>query len=226
MVQANVCTVCLVIWGYFVNIILLGKPGAGKGYVAQILKNEYNFNHISTGALCRKNVEQKTELGLLVDDYMKKGELVPSKIILEMLKDEYSHFVNQPCVFDGFPRTLEQAQELAKIIDVDAVVFVDVPDSVLISRVLSRKSCAKCGTVADFAKNETSCPKCGGEFVGRSDDNEQVVKNRLDIYNKQTKPLIDFYKNKIIKLDNSGEWSTTKKNLQQIIENLLKNGDR
>lgn len=226
MVQANVCTVCLVIWGYFVNIILLGKPGAGKGYVAQVLKNEYNFNHISTGALCRKNVEQKTELGLLVDDYMKKGELVPSKIILEMLKDEYSHFVNQPCVFDGFPRTLEQAQELAKIIDVDAVVFVDVPDSVLISRVLSRKACAKCGTVADFSKEETTCPKCGSEFVSRADDNEQVVRNRLDIYNKQTKPLIDFYKNKIIRLDNSGEWSTTKQNLQQIIENLLKNGDR
>ena len=213
-------------WGYFVNIILLGKPGAGKGYVAQVLKNEYGFYHISTGALCRKNVAEKTELGNIVNDFMQKGELVPSEIILKMLKNEINNIQNEHCVFDGFPRNIEQAQELAKIIDVDAVIFVDVPDNVLIDRVLSRKSCIKCGIVADISKNQNACPKCGGEFATRADDNVEVVKNRLDVYHKQTAPLIQYYSIKIISLDNSGEWENTKENLKQIIENLLKSGDK
>ena len=204
------------------NIILLGKPGAGKGYVAQVLKNEYGFYHISTGALCRKNVAEKTELGNIVNSYMQKGELVPSEIVLKMLKNELMYTQNEHCVFDGYPRTLEQAEELAKIIDVDAVIFVDV----LIDRVLSRKACSKCGTIADFSKKQTSCPKCGGDFVSRIDDNEEVVKNRLNIYNITTAPLLDFYKNKIISLDNSGDWEKTKQNLKQTIDNLLVNGGK
>lgn len=208
------------------NIILLGKPGAGKGYIAQTLKNDYNFYHISTGALCRKNVSEQTELGLLANKFMQKGELVPSEIIFKMLQSELKYIQNQSCVFDGYPRTIEQAKELAKIIDVDAVVFVNVPDSILIDRVLSRRSCAKCGHVADFDKNQEICPKCGGEFVSRIDDNIDIVKNRLEVYNHQTAPLIEYYKDKLILLDNSSKWENTKQNLKQIIENLLVGGEK
>lgn len=208
------------------NIILLGKPGAGKGYIAQVLKNEYGFAHISTGALCRKNVAEKTELGNVANDFMQKGELVPSEIILKMLKNELNNIQSQNCVFDGYPRTLEQSEELAKIIDVDAVIFVDVPDNVLIDRVLSRKACSKCGTIADFSKKQTSCPKCGGEYVTRNDDNEEIIKNRLNIYNTETAPLLEFYKSKIISLDNSGDWKNTKQKLKQIIEKLIKYGGK
>ena len=203
------------------NIILLGKPGVGKGYVAQVLKNEYDFYHISTGALCRKNVAENTELGMIANEFMQKGELVPSEIVFKMLQNELKYVQNKHCVFDGYPRTIEQATELAKIIDVDAVVFVDVPDNVLIDRVLARKSCVKCGMVADISKEQNICPKCGGSFATRVDDNVQVVKNRLDVYNQQTAPLLEYYFDKIIPLDNSGEWENTKQKIKQIIENLL-----
>ena len=207
------------------NIIFLAVQGAGKGTFAKKLKEKYGYAHISTGDILRERASVDDELGNKIKNLIDNGIFVPNDIIFKMLKNELIYIQNQHCVFDGYPRTLQQAKELAKIIDVDAVIFVEVPDNVLIDRVLSRKSCVKCGTVADILKVQKVCPKCGGEFATRADDNVEVVKNRLDIYNQQTAPLIEYYSNKIISLDNSGEWENTKIKLKQIIKNLLKTVD-
>ena len=205
------------------NIILLGKPGAGKGYIAEILKSEYNFKHISTGALCRKNIAENTELGKIVNQYVSAGGLVPSEVILQMLEQEVKALKNDNCVFDGYPRTLDQAESLKQIAKIDAVLFVDVPDNVLIDRVLNRRTCSGCGAPAEVGQVENTCKKCGGALVTRADDNIDVVKNRLKVYEESTAPLKEFYSDMIITLDNSGTVDQTKERLNTIVNDLLKN---
>lgn len=204
------------------NLILLGKPGAGKGFIADILKNEYGFYHISTGALLRKNIAEGTQLGQVANGYMAQGELVPNDLVFDMLKDEIGKMKSKNCVFDGYPRSALQAKSLADIVNIDSVLFVDVPDDILIERVLSRKTCLACGNLSEIGQKDTVCKKCGGELVTRADDNLEVVTNRLNVYNKSTAPLKEFYADKIVVLDNSGSVEQTKQKLNQIISDLLK----
>lgn len=202
------------------NIVLLGKPGAGKGYVSEILKNDYGFKHISTGNLCRENIKNNTSLGIIASTYVQKGDLVPLDIILDMLKQaliaQSGNFI-----FDGFPRTLQQAEELAKLAHIDAVIFVDVPDEIILERIAKRRICPACSKLfsTDDVKDEI-CPACNTKLIKRADDDAQVAKKRIELYNQDTKPLIDYYKDKIYTLDNSKTIQNTKKQLKEITERI------
>ncbi len=205
------------------NIVLLGKPGAGKGYVSKYLQEKYGFTHISTGDLCRKNIKEKTEVGLLLEDYCQKGLLAPIDLILKMLKEEVLSHKNENIIFDGFPRTIEQAKELESITDVNLVLFVDVADATILERISKRRVCPKCNKMfsIDDAKDE-KCTNCGANLIVRADDNLDVAKNRLLIYEKETKPLVDYYKAKIVVVDNSGSVDNTHKILDNIASKFLK----
>lgn len=181
------------------NIIIFGPQGSGKGTQSGLIKEKYNIAHISTGDLFRENIKNQTELGKLAQTYINKGELVPDQVTINMLKDRIS---NPDCkngfILDGFPRNLSQAEALEKIVNIDAVILLDLDRNVLINRMLNRRTCRQCAfiTSLDWLNGKTVCPKCGGELYQRDDDVLEAINKRLENYDKQTTPLIDYYKNK------------------------------
>lgn len=188
------------------RIVLLGPPGAGKGTQAAKLTIKYNIPHISTGDIFRKNLKEKTDLGIKAKEYMDKGLLVPDDIVVDIVKDR---LVEKDCkegfLLDGFPRTVEQAEALEKELDdlgiiLSGVINIDVKDQVLIDRLTSRRVCRNCGATynAKFnkPKQDNICDICQGELYIRDDDKEETVKNRLRVYKEQTQPLIDYYSRK------------------------------
>lgn len=188
------------------KIIMLGAPGAGKGTQAIKIAEKYNIPHISTGDILRANMADKTELGLVVKTYMDQGMLVPDDLIVDVLIDrvQQDDCVNG-YVLDGFPRTIPQAEVLDKALTelgdkIDYAVNVDVPDENIINRMSGRRACVTCGATYHIvhipSKVEGICDTCNSELILRDDDKPETVKNRLDVYHKQTQPLIDFYSNK------------------------------
>lgn len=187
------------------NIILMGPPGAGKGTQAKKLVEEYGLYQISTGDLFRKALKEKTKFGVIASYFIQFGHLVPDEYTVEMvrefLKENIDSFKNG-FILDGFPRTIIQARELESIakefgFDIDAVINIDVPSEKLIKRLSGRRTCKDCGTtyhvVFNPPKTEGVCDKCGGELYQRPDEGEEAVQVRLDTYEKQTRPLIDYY---------------------------------
>ncbi|MBO6262894.1 MAG: adenylate kinase [Clostridia bacterium] len=192
------------------NIVLLGAPGAGKGTQAVKLAERYNIPHISTGDIFRYNIKNETPIGKVAKSYIDKGQLVPDEVTVQIVKERLEQDdCKNGYLLDGFPRTVAQAQELDKISEVDAVANIDVPFGKLMRRITGRRLCALCGNSyhIDGLKGKTTCQKCGGELVQRADDNEQTVKNRLDVYTAQTQPLIGYYeeKGKLVTVDGDGE---------------------
>ena len=159
------------------NFILFGPPGSGKGTQSIKIAEKYNFAHISTGDIFRKNIREKTALGLKVQSIIERGELVPDELLVEILEDAMDQFTGiNGFVFDGFPRTIQQADDLAVILNkrnegVSLVLALEVNDDEIITRLLKR-----------------------AELQGRKDDTREVIENRIDVYNNQTQPLIDYYK--------------------------------
>ena len=191
---------------YEMRIVLLGPPGAGKGTQAAKLVEKYNIPHISTGDIFRKNLKEKTKLGLKAKEYMDKGLLVPDELVVDIVKER---LMEDDCVkgflLDGFPRTVEQAdaleEELNKLkLKLDGVINIEVRDEILIDRLTGRLVCKKCGATFhekfNKPKKEAICDICGGELYTRDDDKVETVKNRLDVYKNQTQPLIDYYTKK------------------------------
>jgi len=180
------------------NIVLLGAPGAGKGTQAAKLVEEYKMPHISTGDMLRAAVAAGTPLGLKAKSYMDSGELVPDDVIIGLVIDRLQEpDTDNGFILDGFPRTSAQAvaldAELGKLErPLDAALLVDVAADVIIKRLCSRRMCKECGYIGSVA--DESCPKCGGEMYQRDDDNEETVRNRLEVYEKSTSPLIDYYR--------------------------------
>lgn len=180
------------------NIVLLGAPGAGKGTVAQELVADYGVAHISTGDLLRAAVKGGTELGLQAKQYMDAGELVPDQLVIDLVKERLAaDDAQKGFILDGFPRTSAQAvaldAELSKLgRPLDAALLVDVDPEVIVKRLTSRRMCRDCNYIGTAA--DETCPKCGGEMYQRDDDNEATVRNRLDVYEKSTAPLIDYYR--------------------------------
>ena len=184
------------------NIILFGPPGAGKGTQAKKLVDFYGIPQISTGDILRANVREGTELGLAAKAYMDKGELVPDNVLIGIIKNR----LNEPdCkkgfILDGYPRTVPQADALAVILDeiekpIDVVLNLEVADEELVERISGRLMC-KCGAsyhrILNPPKKEGVCDICGGEIFQRDDDKEDAVQNRLNVYKKQTQPLINYY---------------------------------
>ena len=188
------------------KIIMLGAPGAGKGTQAKKISERYSIPHISTGDIFRANIKNGTELGMEAKKYMDQGLLVPDELTVKILLDR----VSQPdCkngyVLDGFPRTIPQAEVLDKALaelgeSIDYAIDVDVPDENIVKRMSGRRACVSCGATYHVVhvppKKEGICDRCGSELILRDDDKPETVKNRLDVYHKQTQPLIDFYTKK------------------------------
>ncbi|MCD8316505.1 MAG: adenylate kinase [Eggerthellaceae bacterium] len=189
------------------NIVLLGAPGAGKGTQASKLIDEYGLTHISTGDMLRAAVAEGSDLGLQAKQYMDKGELVPDDVIIGLVTDRLSDpDTDAGFILDGFPRTTSQAvaldAELGKLSrPLDAALLIDVAPEVIVDRLSSRRMCRDCGYIGSVADGK--CPTCGGEMYQRDDDNEDTVRNRLDVYEKSTSPLIDYYRgcNLLVSID-------------------------
>ncbi len=178
------------------NVILLGAPGAGKGTQAKQLAEKYNIPHISTGDIFRANIKNGTEIGKVAKSYIDKGQLVPDEVTVEIVRQRLSESDCQKgFLLDGFPRNLFQAEQLDLFAKIDKVVNIDVDFSSLLNRITGRRVCSKCGESyhVDFLKGKTTCLKCGQELVQRADDNKETVENRLNVYTKQTEPLISYY---------------------------------
>ncbi|MDD7369602.1 MAG: adenylate kinase [Berryella intestinalis] len=180
------------------NIVLLGAPGAGKGTQAAKLVEEFGTPHISTGDMLRAAVKAGTPLGKKAKSYMDAGDLVPDEVIIGLVTERLQEpDTARGFILDGFPRTSAQAvaldAELGKLErPLDAALLVDVDFEVIIGRLTSRRMCRDCGYIGSAA--DAACPKCSGEMYQRDDDNETTVRNRLDVYEKSTAPLIDYYR--------------------------------
>lgn len=186
------------------RLILLGAPGAGKGSQATKIAKEYGVAHISTGDALRANIKEGTELGKFAKSFIDKGQLVPDEVVVGIVADRIA---KDDCkngfLLDGFPRTVAQAEALEKLTDIDVVINIDVDFDVITGRISGRRMCA-CGESYHISTYQSdTCAKCGGKLYQRADDNEETVKNRLEVYRSQTAPLIDFYaaRNKLVTVD-------------------------
>lgn len=188
----------------------MGAPGAGKGTQAVRLAKRYNIPHISTGDIFRSNIKERTPIGIVAKSYIDKGQLVPDEVTIQIVKERLE---KDDCkngyLLDGFPRTVSQAEALDGFSEIDSVVNIDVPLHKLMRRITGRRVCGKCGESyhIDYLDGSTSCKKCDGELIQRADDNEETVGKRLEVYEKQTAPLIDHYKSKgkLIDVDGDGD---------------------
>ena len=181
------------------NIILLGAPGAGKGTQATKIADTYGLPHISTGDIFRENIKNQTEIGVLAKTYIDKGQLVPDEITCKIVEERISRSdCENGYMLDGFPRTIAQAEALDKIADIQIVINIDVDHALLMDRLCGRRVCKDCGESYHLSRlnGATTCSRCGGELYQRKDDNPETVQKRLNVYNAQTAPLIDYYKTK------------------------------
>jgi adenylate kinase len=188
------------------NIILLGPPGAGKGTQAGKIIEKYKIPQISTGDILRAAVREGTELGKEAQKYMNDGKLVPDSVVIGIIRERLKEDdCKNGYLLDGFPRTIAQAEELDNILDemdsaLDCVVSIEVPDEDIIQRITGRRMCKECGAVYHVKYSPSSqegiCDKCGGKLYQRDDDKEETVRERLDVYKKQTEPLKEYYNKK------------------------------
>lgn len=208
-------------------VILLGPPGSGKGTQAVEIAKKLSLPHISTGDLFRENIQNNTALGQKAKSYIDKGNLVPDEIVLDMLFDRLNkNDCKKGYILDGFPRTLAQAEALEpKLKTVHYITInLDVKDDVLVDRISKRLICKECKTpyheINMPPKVPGICDKCGGKLYHRDDDNAEVVKSRLDVYHKQSEPLIEYYKkqNHLVNVDASGKKEQIFKNIIDAIQ--------
>ncbi|MCM2563207.1 adenylate kinase [Lutimaribacter sp. EGI FJ00015] len=205
------------------NIILLGPPGAGKGTQARILVDEHDMIQLSTGDMLREAKDSGTEMGKIVADVMARGDLVTDDIVIGLIREKLQGDKKGGFIFDGFPRTLAQADALTGLLaetgeKLDAVIEMQVDDEALVSRITARSTCSNCGEVYnDHTKPipaDGICTSCGqkAEFKRRSDDNEESLKNRLMEYYKKTSPLIGYYyaKGALTRVDGLGDIDAVK----------------
>ena len=186
------------------RLILLGAPGSGKGTQGAAIAEKHGVTPISTGDLFRKNIAEGTDLGKAAEEYTSSGKLVPDELVLSMVDDRLAEDdAAQGFILDGFPRTLAQAEGLAKLLSdlnaqLDHVILIDVPDELIVDRLSSRRTCSKCGEIYNMLafppKAEGICDKCGGELTQREDDVPETIRGRLAVFHEMTEPLIDYYR--------------------------------
>ncbi len=198
------------------RLVFLGAPGVGKGTQAEMVAAKLAIPKISTGDLLRTGVAQKTPLGLEAQQYMTRGELVPDNVVIGLVEEKTaSPECEKGFILDGFPRTILQADALSDILhkqdaDLDRVIYFVIPREEVVRRVSGRRSCSACSAVyhVDYVppKQEGRCDECGAALIQRSDDKRETVESRLAVYEEQTSPLIDYYKEKdvLAELDGTG----------------------
>jgi len=209
------------------KLVLLGPPGAGKGTLANLLKDALNISHISTGDILREEMKNNTSLGKQVKQYIENGELVPDDIVTKLIESKFSgnNITENGYMLDGFPRTGKQAEDLDKILiktsnALDYALYLESSLPVIIQRLTGRRICRNCGALFHIKnkppKKRGVCDECGGEVYQRADDNEETIKTRMDVYLKNTKPIIDYYEaqGKLRKVD-------ADKDAQEVLEILM-----
>jgi adenylate kinase len=186
-------------------IVLLGAPGAGKGTLAIALKDELGVHHISTGDLIRAEIKAGSVIGLEIKRYVESGGLVPDEVVTRMIacKVQATAKDGKGYMFDGFPRTTAQAEELDKILaksalKIDLALYLEATMAVVLKRLTGRRVCRACGALYHMTnmppKKAGLCDACGGEIYQRADDNEETIRKRMTVYDESTRPIIDFYK--------------------------------
>lgn len=209
------------------NVILFGAPGAGKGTQSSFLVDRLGMVQISTGDLFRAAIKNKTDLGVLAQGYMDKGDLVPDAVVIGMVQEALSKLEGRSFILDGFPRTVAQAEELEKIlvklnVKIGQAIFLEVPQGDLIERLTGRRVCKSCGAVYHVkskpSKQESVCDLCGGDVIQRNDDKLEVIATRLKNYEESTLPLKTYFKNKGQYLEVDGNRST-----EEVFSDIKKN---
>lgn len=202
--------------------VFLGPPGAGKGTLAAEVAKEYGMVHISTGDLFREAIKAGTELGKKIKAVIESGALVSDDLTIALLKErlDKNDWADKGFILDGFPRTIPQADALSSIVNLDSVINLDISDEEVIARLSGRRICSKCGRSFHIRfmkpQKEGTCDSCSASLITREDDKEESIKKRLENYNKQTQPLIDYYKAKNLLIDIDARPST-----QEILKNFI-----
>lgn len=208
------------------RLILFGPPGVGKGTQANLLKNKFQIPHISTGDMLREAVAEGTELGVRAKQHMDKGELVPDEVMIGLVREVLTSCdCERGFILDGFPRTVAQAEALDSVfqdlnIELDTVIYFQVDEDVIVSRLSKRLMCSSCknifNTAVDSVNHNGLCPECGGELIQRDDDKPEIVKQRLAIYKKSTRPVRNYYEKsgKLLEVNGSGD-------IQDVFERIL-----
>ena len=193
------------------KITIMGPPGGGKGTQAEILSEKLSIPHISTGAIIRSAIREKTELGKAAEDYIANGQLVPDKLVIDMVSKRLSE---KDCesgyILDGFPRTLPQADAMDEIgIEFDYALNLLVDDEIIVDRLSGRRECKACAAPYHVKFNppekEGVCDKCGGVLITRADDVPDTIRQRLSVYHSETEPLVNFYKKKDVLVNVTGK---------------------
>jgi adenylate kinase len=208
------------------NIIFLGPQSSGKGTQAGLLSKKIGTPTLTLGNICRKKRKQNDEEGKLIASFLDAGDLLPDELVDHVVQEElrngkYAGGV----ILDGYPRNAHQAEELERFLKIDKAVFLDVPDGLVMQRMLSRRVCEECGENYNLQsrppKTEGACDECGGTIVSRHDDTKEAIAKRLNIYHKETKPLIDYYQKRgsLIPINGTG----TIEEVQREIELRIKN---
>jgi len=186
------------------NLVMLGPPGAGKGTQAALLAEKLGIPHVASGDLFREALKEQTELGLTAQSYMDRGELVPDEVTIAMVEERLARSdCDGGVILDGFPRTIEQAGALKRLLHdqgkvIDVAIFIDAAEDELVRRLSSRWTCRNCqgiyNVISNSPREEGRCDICGGELYQRADDVPETVRNRIRVYRQQTSPLIDYYR--------------------------------
>ena len=210
------------------KFLMFGAPMAGKGTLANMLAEDYHLPTVSMGDILRASIASGDENGVLAKSYMDKGEMVPIEVVCAMIKKRLSESdVQNGFILDGFPRTPEQLKVFVdeKITDIDVVVSIDVPYETLLTRVVGRRTCKSCGYIYNTSWNlgYETCPKCAGEWGIRSDDNEETYKNRFDVYQKETLPILSYFEEqgKVVTVKGQDD---PKQSYQNMLDSLKNSG--
>ena len=216
------------------RLIFLGPPGIGKGTQAKLLAERHSLVHLSTGDMFRSVISRNTDLGTFAKSFMDKGKLVPDDVVLGMVNERLREdYTASGYIFDGFPRTVPQVEGLKKLLkelgqSIDHVIAFEGDDTVLVERLSSRRTCPDCGKIINLIfsppKVIGQCDDCGGELFQRNDDKPEVIQKRLDVYEEQTEPLVNYYKSKALlrRVDGMGSVHKVAERIDKyLINNIL-----
>jgi len=210
------------------NLIIFGPPGSGKGTYASMLEERLGIVKISAGDMVREAIKSGSEIGKKMKAYSDKGQLAPDELVIEMIKERINKMdcKKKGFILDGFPRTINQAEVLDKFAKIDGIINLDVPEWVIVARLSNRVTCKVCKAIFNVKyykpKVEGVCDNCGGELIQRDDDKEEVVKDRIGVYRKETEPLLEYYKKKKIPFIVSGA-SKPEIPPEPIVDEIMKN---